>query len=129
MLPTIKDKPSPKAFQKIWHYLQLALEPPLTCNHTRPGPAHPASSLPRFFSHWRAAATITIKSLYKLSEPVSGSLCRGVDQHFTLFESAMRRAVHTKRFSGCSRESWVFTLQDWLAMGAFTLRDSLRQGL
>ncbi len=40
-------KPSPKAFQRIWQYIQPALQPQTTCNHTSPGPPHPASSPPR----------------------------------------------------------------------------------
>ncbi len=37
-------KPSPKGFQRIWQNIQLASQPQTTCNHTRPGPPHPASS-------------------------------------------------------------------------------------
>ncbi len=37
-------KPSPKAFQRIRQYIQPALQPQTTCNHTSPGPPHPASS-------------------------------------------------------------------------------------
>ncbi len=40
-------KPSPKAFQRIKQYIQPALQPQTTCNHTSPGPPHPASSPPR----------------------------------------------------------------------------------
>ncbi len=40
-------KPSPKAFQRIWQYIQPASQPQTTCNHTSPGPPHPASSPPR----------------------------------------------------------------------------------
>uniref|UniRef100_A0A9J7YUW8 Solute carrier family 24 member 6a n=1 Tax=Cyprinus carpio carpio TaxID=630221 RepID=A0A9J7YUW8_CYPCA len=40
-------KPSPKAFQRIWHYIQPASQPQTTCIHTSPGPPHPASSPPR----------------------------------------------------------------------------------
>ncbi len=41
-------KPSPKAFQRIWLYIQQsASQPQTTCNHTSPGPPHPASSPPR----------------------------------------------------------------------------------
>ncbi len=36
-------KPSPKAFQRIWQYIQPASQPQTTCNHTSPGPPHPAS--------------------------------------------------------------------------------------
>uniref|UniRef100_A0A8C1PRV1 Band 4.1-like protein 5 n=1 Tax=Cyprinus carpio TaxID=7962 RepID=A0A8C1PRV1_CYPCA len=39
--------PSPKVFQRIWQYIQPASQPQTTCNQTRPGPAHPASSPPR----------------------------------------------------------------------------------
>ncbi len=53
-------KPSPKAFQRIWLYIQPAPQPQTTCNHTSPGPPHPASSPPRSSetSHRTAAATI-----------------------------------------------------------------------
>ena len=37
-------KPSPKAFQRIWLYIQPASQKQTTCNHTSPGPPHPASS-------------------------------------------------------------------------------------
>ncbi len=40
-------KPSPKAFQRIWQYIQPASQLQTTCNHTSPGPPHPASSPPR----------------------------------------------------------------------------------
>ncbi len=40
-------KPSPKAFQRIWQYIQPASQPQTTCNHISPGPPHPASSPPR----------------------------------------------------------------------------------
>ncbi len=33
-------KPSPKAFQRIWQYIQPAAQPQTTCNHTNPGPPH-----------------------------------------------------------------------------------------
>ncbi len=37
----------PKAFQRIWQCIQPASQPQTTCNHTSPGPPHPASSPPR----------------------------------------------------------------------------------
>ncbi len=40
-------KPSPKVFQRIWKYIQPASQPQTTCNHTSPGPPHPASLPPR----------------------------------------------------------------------------------
>ncbi len=40
----IYHKPSPKAFQRIWQYIQLASQPQTTCNHTSPEPPYPASS-------------------------------------------------------------------------------------
>ncbi|ROL41167.1 E3 ubiquitin-protein ligase TRIM39 [Anabarilius grahami] len=40
-------KPSPKAFQRIWQYIQPASQPQTMCTHTSPGPSHPASSPPR----------------------------------------------------------------------------------
>ncbi len=42
-------KPSPKAFQRIWQYIQPASQLQTTCNHTSPGPPHPASSPPRSY--------------------------------------------------------------------------------
>ncbi len=55
-------KPSPKAFQRIWQYIQPASQPQTTCNHTSPGPPHPASSPPRSSetSHPAATAATTI---------------------------------------------------------------------
>ncbi|XP_027136597.1 uncharacterized protein LOC109138612 isoform X1 [Larimichthys crocea] len=35
------------AFQRIWQYIQPASQPQTTCNHTCPGPPHPACSPPR----------------------------------------------------------------------------------
>uniref|UniRef100_A0A8C6P046 ANTXR cell adhesion molecule 1c n=1 Tax=Nothobranchius furzeri TaxID=105023 RepID=A0A8C6P046_NOTFU len=43
----LHHKPSPKAFQRIWQYIQPAAQPQMTCNHTSPGPPHPADSPPR----------------------------------------------------------------------------------
>ncbi len=40
-------KPSSKAFQRIWQYIQPASQPQTTCSHTSPGPPHPTSSPPR----------------------------------------------------------------------------------
>ncbi len=40
--------PSPKAFQRIWQYIQPASQLQTTCIHTSPGPPHPASSPPRW---------------------------------------------------------------------------------
>ncbi len=40
-------KPSPKAFQRIWQYIQPASQLQTTCNHTSQGPPHPAFSPPR----------------------------------------------------------------------------------
>ncbi len=34
-------------FQRIWQYIQPVSQPQTTCNHTSPGPPHPASSPPR----------------------------------------------------------------------------------
>ncbi len=39
-------KPSPKAFQRIWQYIQPVSQPQTPCIHTSPGPPHPASSPP-----------------------------------------------------------------------------------
>ncbi len=69
-------KPPPKAFQRIWQYIQ----PQTTCNHTSPGPPHPASSPPRSSetSHpgqlLKQSVWITKEFLHKLSETVSGKL-------------------------------------------------------
>ncbi len=43
----LHHKPSPKVFQKILQYTQLASQPWTTSNHTSPGPPHPVSSSPR----------------------------------------------------------------------------------
>ncbi len=43
----LHHKPSPKAFQRIWQYIHTAPQTQTTCNHTSPGPPHPASSPPR----------------------------------------------------------------------------------
>ncbi len=40
-------KPSPKAFQRIWQYIQPASQPQTMCIHTSPGPPYPVSSPPR----------------------------------------------------------------------------------
>ncbi len=40
-------KPSPRAFHRIWQYIQPASQPQTTCNHTSPEPPHSASSPPR----------------------------------------------------------------------------------
>ncbi len=68
-------KPSPKAFQRIWQYIQPASQPQTTCNHTSPGP--PASKFV-----WdqppgqmlQQSVCITKEFLHKLSETVSGKL-------------------------------------------------------
>ncbi len=73
-------KPSPKAFQRIWQYIQPALEPQTTCNHTSPGPPHPESSPPRSSEtrHPDRCCNnrfyISKEFLHKLSETVSGKL-------------------------------------------------------
>ena len=73
-------KPSPKAFQRIWQYIHPASQPQTTCNHTSPGPPHPACSPPRSSetSHsdscWQQSVCITKGFLHKLSETVSGKL-------------------------------------------------------
>ncbi len=53
-------KPSPKAFQRIWQYIQPASQPQTTCNHTSPGPPHPASSSRLRPATRTAAATISL---------------------------------------------------------------------
>ncbi len=55
-------KPSPKAFQRIWQYIQPASQPQTTYNHTSPTPPHLASSPPRSSetSYRTAAATISL---------------------------------------------------------------------
>ncbi len=72
-------KPSPKAFQRIWQYIQPASQPQTTCIHTSPGPPHPASS-PKII--WdqppgqllQQSVCITKEFLHKLSETVSDKL-------------------------------------------------------
>ncbi len=49
-------KPSPKVFQRIWQYIQ----PQTMCNHTSPGPPHPASSPPRSSETATRTAAATI---------------------------------------------------------------------
>ncbi len=53
-------KPSPKAFQRIWQYIQPASQPQTTWNHTSPGPTHPASSRQRSSETATRTATATI---------------------------------------------------------------------
>ncbi len=71
-------KPPPKAFQRIWQYIQPASKPQTTCNHTSSGPPHPASSPPRLSetSHQllQQSVCITKAFLHKLSETISGNL-------------------------------------------------------
>ncbi len=70
-------KPSPKTFQRIWQYIQPASQPQTTCNHTSPGPPHPASSPPRSSETGQLlqqSVCITKEFLHKLSETVSGKL-------------------------------------------------------
>ncbi len=72
-------KPSPKAFQRIWQYIQLASQPQTKCNHTSQGPPHPASSPWRSSENSRGqlrqqSVCITKEFLHKLSETVSGKL-------------------------------------------------------
>ncbi len=58
------NKPSPKAFQRIWQYIQTAPQTQTTCNHTSPGPPHPASSPQRSSETdtQTAAATIGLQN-------------------------------------------------------------------
>ncbi len=72
-------KPSPKAFQRIWQYIQLASQPQTKCNHTSQGPPHPTSSPWRSSENSRGqlrqqSVCITKEFLHKLSETVSGKL-------------------------------------------------------
>ncbi len=68
-------KPSPKAFQRIWQYIQSASQPK-TCNHTSPGPPHPASSPPRSSetATWTAAATISFHNQRIFAQTVRNRL-------------------------------------------------------
>ncbi len=68
----VAHKPSPKAFQKIWQYIQLASQPQTMCNHTSPGPPHPASSPPR--SSETAAATIGLDNKKNSAQTVRNRL-------------------------------------------------------
>ncbi len=65
-------------FRRIWPYIQPALQPRTTCNHTSPGPPHPASSPPRSSetSHQLLQQSVCINKefLHKMSETVSGKL-------------------------------------------------------
>ncbi len=73
-------KPSPKAFQRIWQYIQPTSQPQTTCNHTSPGPPHPASSPPRSSETrhpgqlLQQSVCITKEFLHKLSKTVSWKL-------------------------------------------------------
>ncbi len=51
-----------KEFQRIWQYIQPASQPQTTCNHTSPGPPHPASSPPRLWdrSSWKLICMLVI---------------------------------------------------------------------
>ncbi len=53
-------KPSPKAFQRIWQYIQLTSQPQTMCNHTSQGPPHLASSPPRSSETATLTAAATI---------------------------------------------------------------------
>ncbi len=44
-----------KAYQRIWQYIQPASQPQTTCNHTSPGPPHPAYSPPRLSSQVKSS--------------------------------------------------------------------------
>ncbi len=71
-------KPSPKAFQRIWQYIQRLHNRQTTCNHTSPGPPHPASSPPRLSetSHPDSCCTIgciTKEFLHNCQKPSQGS--------------------------------------------------------
>ncbi len=74
-------KPSPKEFQRIWQYIQPASQLQTTCNHTSPGPPHPASSPPRSSetSHPDAAATIGLhnRRLWHFGEVFSSRMNPG----------------------------------------------------
>ncbi len=73
--PFLYHKPSPKAFQRIWQYIQPASQTQTTCNHTSPGPPHPASSPTRDQPPGQLlqqSVCITKEFLHKLSETVSG---------------------------------------------------------
>ncbi|KAK5936046.1 hypothetical protein CgunFtcFv8_021348 [Champsocephalus gunnari] len=69
--------PSPKAFQRIWQYIQPASQPQTTCNHTSPGPPHPACSPPRWSETSHSdllQQSVCITKDFLLSETVSGKL-------------------------------------------------------
>ncbi len=65
-------------FRRNWPYIQPASQPQTTCNHTIPGPPHPASSPPRSSetSHKLLQQSVCINKafLHKMSETVSGKL-------------------------------------------------------
>ena len=69
------NKPSPKSFQRIWQYIQSASQPQTTCNHTSPGPPHPASSPPGLRpATWTAAVKIGLHSQRISAQPVRNRL-------------------------------------------------------
>ncbi len=59
-------KPSPKAFQRIWQYIQPASQQQTTCNHT----SHIQTSTSNVFTF----KLLHLQFLHKLSETVSGKL-------------------------------------------------------
>ncbi len=67
-------KTSPKAFQRIWQYIQPVSQPQTTCNHTSPGSPHPVSSSPRSSETSHPDSCCNNRFLHKLSETVSGKL-------------------------------------------------------
>ncbi len=84
-------KPSPKAFQRIWQYIQPATHPQTTCNHTSPGPPHPASSPPRSSETdtRTAAATIGLHNQRISAQTVKNRLREKLFNTFFFFEQML----------------------------------------
>ncbi len=92
-------KPSPKAFQRIWQYIQPASQPQTTCNHTNPGPPHPASSPPRSFetSHPESCCNKTF-----LTQTVRNSL-----REANLHARRPHRGLDLTAVRRCNRLEWA----------------------
>ncbi|PIN96728.1 hypothetical protein AB205_0030250 [Aquarana catesbeiana] len=105
-----KQMPSPKEFQRIWQYIQPASQLQTTCNHTSPGPPHPASSPPRSSetSHRTAAAKIGLHNQRISAQTVRNHLreayLRARRPHRGLDLTAVRR---------CNRLEWANAHIQW----------------
>ncbi len=103
-LPFIYHKPSPKVLQRVWQYIQPASQPQTTCNHTSPGPPHPASSPPRSSetSHWTAAATIGLHN-----QRISAQTIRNCPREAHLHASRPHRGLDLTAVRCHNRLEWA----------------------